>query len=130
MLIIRKSQMKVFQGLADDAFVVRLVGHLRSDYSMLVNGLSVETLIKRVRYGINQGRKHGLTWESSLAGFVILMFQLGPNLAQLESFCDALSAKDLNEVERVYRAMYSVSIVEWSALRYSTDEGKWPDVRR
>lgn len=93
MLIIRESQMKAFQGLADDAFVVRLVGHLKSNYSILVSGLSVETLTERVRHGIHQGRGHGLTWESSLAGFVILMFQLGPDFAQLEPFRDAMSTQ-------------------------------------
>ena len=125
MLEIRKEQVEVFQPSAEDAFVRRVVAELRTGYFDLVSHLPPSTLESRVRFGIEKGRSQGLTWESSLTGFVIIMFQFGPDFDELDPFRDALEAEISDENERILWMYDSVSYAERDRLRRSADKSQW-----
>src|SRR5262249_38329429 len=89
MVRMRAEQMEVFRSLAESAFENRVVAHLRLAHADIlvrfpqaaapVKDVPVETLQALVRRGIARGRAYGLTWQSSLGGFVVLAFVAAPN---------------------------------------------------
>jgi hypothetical protein len=94
MLTIRAEQMKAFRPAAEAAFERRVAAYLRGEHAAEVvllpagedgvderevKDLDDETFLKMVRAGIARARAYGLTWESSITAFVVLLFTVAPN---------------------------------------------------
>jgi len=89
MMRIRVEQMRAFERAAEERFVDRLVQHLREHHGQAtvklpgeiqqLENLSELTLKDLVRRGVARARAFGLTWESTITGFVAIMFEVAPN---------------------------------------------------
>lgn len=71
--------MQVFQAGAEEAFLSRLVRDMRGRAPPALAGLDDAGLARVVRAGVARARAYGLTWESTLAGFVYVMGDVSPN---------------------------------------------------
>ena len=86
---IRDAQFQVFQEKADDSFVTSVAQYLREEHSDVLvklpsvstplNHLPVEFLEQLVQRAISAAHVYGITWQSSLAAFVVLTFVIAPN---------------------------------------------------
>ncbi|HMF58082.1 MAG TPA: hypothetical protein VK619_17190 [Pyrinomonadaceae bacterium] len=124
-MIIRKEQMAVFETAAEEEFVKRMAQYLKEQHAGAVAHLSDERLRRRVRGALARGRSHGLTWESALAGFVVLMFEVAPNFDLHPAFHEVLQTSYPNENERI-RAIYeNVRDEEWEEAQEFYDQSAW-----
>ncbi|APR76698.1 Hypothetical protein A7982_02045 [Minicystis rosea] len=78
MLQLRRAQKRMFAEAAERAFVGHLCAHLRARGARLADGLADEELASRVERGVARARSRGLTWSSSIATFVVLLFEVSP----------------------------------------------------
>ena len=78
---IRKQHMDAFSRSVDDAFIQRLVRHLRDNFPGQVadRGLGPKDLEPLARRGLANARKYGLVAERDIRMYVELMVLLGPN---------------------------------------------------
>lgn len=89
MLTIRPEQLEAFRPAADAAFLQQVVDYVRDEHDdqavQLTSGaftvaqLPDDVLRELVRCGFERARAYGMTWESSITTFVILMFVVAPN---------------------------------------------------
>jgi hypothetical protein len=77
MLVIRKSQMKVFEQVAVQRFEAGLLDHLRTFFPEQAAALGTAQLGKVVRYGLQRAESRGLRTERGLYLYLALMFMLG-----------------------------------------------------
>lgn len=82
--------MTLIESETQERFVRRIAAHLLAEYStatvilpnterFTVNTLEKETLFELVRIGITRARIYKMTFESSIAAFTALMFEISPN---------------------------------------------------
>jgi hypothetical protein len=91
-MVVRPKQMAVFAEEANQRFERHLADHLRERHGNLPVHTSTSTmplksiedsdLLALVRECIDKARGWGLTWESSIAAFAVLMFLNGPDFDQ------------------------------------------------
>ncbi|QQS55190.1 MAG: hypothetical protein IPM89_05075 [Candidatus Competibacteraceae bacterium] len=77
MLVIRKSQMKVFEQVAVQRFEAGLLAHLQAFFPEQAAALGTAQLGKVVRYGLQRAESRGLQTERGLYLYLALMFMLG-----------------------------------------------------
>lgn len=77
MLVIRKSQVKVFEQVAAQRFEAGLLDHLRTFFPEQAAALGTAQLGKVVRYGLQRAESRGLRTERGLYLYLALMFMLG-----------------------------------------------------
>ena len=77
MLVLRKSQMKVFEQVAAQRFEAGLMDHLRSFFPEHAAALGATQLGRVVRYGLQRAESRGLQTERGLYLYLALMFMLG-----------------------------------------------------
>src|SRR5438094_8947043 len=135
-LNIRREQMDVMNAVAEADFERRLAEHLRQNYAdsvvklpdggeFTVGTLTAETLDTLVRVGIARARRYELTFESSIATFVALMFHVCPNFDE-HRLCQVLLAdeeKDPNE--RVQEIPKVLSENNWDSIREGYNPEAW-----
>jgi hypothetical protein len=90
-LSIRAEQMTAIELETQEKFVRRMAAHLLEAYpkaivilpageeKQTVDTLPKETLLELVRIAIARARSYDLTFESAIAGFTALMFEIAPN---------------------------------------------------
>lgn len=89
MLKIRTQQIEAFQPVAEATFLHSLIEYLREHHAqvavqlpehlIVINQIPLAQLKILVEAGIKRARTYGITSESSLAAFVVLMFTIAPN---------------------------------------------------
>ncbi len=124
-LIIHPKQMKVFEAHAADHFVHSLMRTARKDFAEQVDKLGDAELESLVRHAIERARSHGFTWESSLAGFLALMFHIAPNFDEHPAFRRVLDDKSMQEDERLEAVFSAVSPQEWEEAEEAYDDDAW-----
>lgn len=138
MLIIRQEQIEAFQPVAEAAFVRRVVEHLRADHAdavvqlpnevILVKQISDERLYGIVKHAITRARDYGITWESSLTAFVVLMFVAAPNFDKHPLIERVLRDERVEANSRVDQLWERTSEENWEAVRKNYDPAAWePD---
>ncbi len=125
MLLIRDEQMRAFQAAAEDAFAHRVAEDLRQKHAERVDALDDELLLEMVTNGIRRGRRHGLTWESSLTKFVALMFAVGPDFDRHPKAASVLANPEILADDRVDALVYLLSDAEWEAARAASHPYAW-----
>jgi hypothetical protein len=91
-LKIRAEQMAELDAQSHQNFERRLAEYLRKEHGGLPiatprGGLTVATLpmthlATMVRYSVAKAQEYGITWESGLASFTVVMFVVGPHFDQ------------------------------------------------
>ena len=87
--------------------------------------LSGDELHKLLRAAVARARRHGLTWESAIAGFVTLMFNIAPNFDEHPAFQRVLANPALSEEDRVAAVFSQVTPEEWEQAEDAYDDSAW-----
>jgi hypothetical protein len=135
MLKIRREQFDVFQSVAEINFQKRLVDYLRVNHSdavvhlstgrMPVSQIPEEILNQMVRGGIARARSYGMSWESSLSVFVVLMFVAAPNFNDSPSIQSVLLEEKLTPNERINQLWDRTSEQDWQMVEQHYDADAW-----
>ena len=135
MLKIRPEQSEAFQPVAEAAFVAEVVDYLRKTRPQevvrfpggptTIAEIPDEILSSMVRDGIARARKYGITWRSTLAGFVSLMFISAPNFDDHPLLKRALLDNDTDPNSRLEKLIQDSTEQNWEAVRQAYDASAW-----
>lgn len=104
---------------------VRLAEHLRDRHGDLVAGLSTDELLQRVRAGIRRAGAHGITWDSTLAAYLVLMFRAAPNFDEHPVVRAVLGHEELAPDLRLAALMEVTDDEHWEEIAAQRDESAW-----
>ncbi len=122
---LRKEQLDALQKGADQAFVERLIAHFREQFGEKLADIDDPEFKRMVSNGVVRARSHGLTFESSIVGFVQLMFQVAPNFDEHPAFLRVLDDRTLEENDRIQAIFKRVSREEWKQAQEQYDDDAW-----
>ncbi len=135
MLKIRREQFEALQLAAADGFVIRLAGYVRKKHSDViaqlpdgtytVSQLSEEQLREMVQSGIARAQNYGITWESGLSAFVVLMFVVAPNFDEHPLIEKALKDRTVESNARIDKLWEQTSEEIWNETKQNYDAGAW-----
>lgn len=135
MLKVRPEQMEAFQPVADSHFVQRVGQFLRERHAQtvvrlpqgptLISRLSDSLLSELVKNGLECARSYGLSWESSISGFIVLMFKAAPNFHQHAAVNASLTDSQIPPDERVKDILAKTSAAVWTEIKDSYDPAAW-----
>jgi hypothetical protein len=135
-LNIRREQIDVMAAVSEVNFERAIARDLRSNYGdsivrlpeggeFAVTDLQEETLERLVRVGIEKARRFQLTRQSSIAGFVAMMFSSAPNF-EANRLCEVLlSDEEKTPDERSDEIPNVLSEKNWDAIRNEYDPQAW-----
>lgn len=139
-MIIRTAQFERLAAPAEQAFVDCLVDYLRKTYGQIIvrRGSGVSKLAdcpdgslrRMVVQGIVHGRSFGLTWESSLATFVILMFVSAPNFYEHAAVLRCLTDSSVIADLRIDFVTSVITQEVWKDIENGYDPGAWYSAER
>ena len=88
MFVIRKQQVQALSAGRMDAFVGRLVRHLRDDFPQYLraHALPEENLEPMVRTGLKEAEQYGVIYESDVERYIECMAMLGPAFPRDSTF--------------------------------------------
>ncbi len=134
-MLIRSEQMTAFQQSAEDNFVRRIAEHLLAEYpktivtlpneKSVVDELPEETLHSLIRNGIERARVHGLSFESSIAAFCTVMFEIAPNFDAHQLSQLFMQDEDTEPNARVDELLEHLTDKNWETIRSTYDAGAW-----
>ena len=134
-LRVREEQLLAFRAVADEDFVARTAEYLRAEHPeaavALPDGerplseMPDELLLGMVRRGIARARSYGLTWESSITAFVVLMFVVAPNFDAHPLIRRVLTDEKVAPDLRVDQLWEETTDENWEAAAAGYDAGAW-----
>jgi hypothetical protein len=132
---IRAKQMKAFEEAAEESFVRRLSGHLLENYAktvvflpdkkLPVEELPDETLQDMVRSGIARARSHGISYESSIAAFTAVMFEIAPNFDRHRLSQVLLNDEEIDPNSRLEELFKVLTEKNWESIKEDYDAEAW-----
>ncbi|MEW6210761.1 MAG: hypothetical protein AB1631_20520 [Acidobacteriota bacterium] len=135
MLIIKPEQMDAFKATADAAFVRRVASYLREKHgevivelpnaTMAVKQIPEDMLCEMARKGVERAREYGMTWESSLTAFVVLMFVTAPNFDDHPLIQRAMRDESIPPDLRIDQLWERTTDQNWEAVERGYDPQGW-----
>jgi hypothetical protein len=135
MLNIRSEQLEVFNPTAERAFQRRVVEYLRENHAGVAvqfpDGVTTvvkipeDKLSEIVRIGLERARNYGMTWESSLCAFVVLMFVAAPNFDEHPLIERVLKDESVEPDSRIDQLWERTSEQNWEAVKQKYDAKTW-----
>jgi hypothetical protein len=135
MLKIRKDQIELFNPDAEAAFVRRVMSYLRErhgdktvrlpDGAGVIAELPEETLRPMVEDGIARARDYGMTWQSSLISYVVLMFLTAPNFDEHHAVAEYLRNEKIEADRRVDKMMEELPNKVWQEAEKIYEPRDW-----
>ncbi|MFT3768642.1 MAG: hypothetical protein QM820_24615 [Minicystis sp.] len=122
---IRTEQLDVLRADRARQREVRLAEHLRAAHGDLVAGLSDEALLHRVHAGVRRAQAYGITWDSTLAAFLVLMFRAAPNFDEHPIVQAVLRFEDLEPDLRIDALMAVTDDEHWEEIAAKRDDRAW-----
>lgn len=122
---IRGEQLDVLRADRERQRDVRLAEHLRAVHGDLVEGLSDEALIRRVHAGVRRAQAYGITWDSTLAAFLVLMFRAAPDFDEHPTVQAVLRFEDLEPDLRIDALMAVTDDEHWEQIAARRDDRAW-----
>jgi hypothetical protein len=128
--------MLVIESVAQENFVRRIVAHLLAEYpkalvtlptdeEFTVDELPEERLYDLVRTGIARARRYGMTFESSIAAFTAVMFEIAPNF-DLHRLCQVLlNDEQIEPNARLDELLNVLTEKNWESIRADYDPQAW-----
>ncbi|MEP6900566.1 MAG: hypothetical protein ABJA66_02385 [Actinomycetota bacterium] len=135
-LSIRAEQMSVIEAVTQENFVRRIVDHLLDEYpkaqvilpgdeKFTVDQLPAETLYDLVRTGIARARGYGITFESSIAAYTAVMFEVSPNF-DTHRLCQVLlNDEEVEPNNRLDEVLNVLTEKNWESIRADYDPNAW-----
>lgn len=111
-----------------DDLVNRTIEFLQEEAPEELAGLSLDLVAQLVASGIARASSHGLTQESAIQDYVLLMFEVAPNFDQHPAFAKALrdtAAEGVDEDARIHAILERVTVEEWNQAAENYDENAW-----
>ena len=127
---LRQDQWGAFQKAASENFVERLVTHFRTLSGEKLADIDDSELRLMIANGVARAHGHGLTWESAIAAYVQLMFQVAPNFDEHPAFLRVLDDRSLDENGRMQAIFKRVSREEWKEAQDLHDDDAWDQATR
>lgn len=135
MLTIRAAQTEGFSRQADEAFVERLVAYLGEEHAgeivqipqgvFALEEVPGDVLREMIRRGLGRASAYGLTWESSLTSFVVLMFVAAPNFDGHATVRRALRDESVPPNSRVDKLWECTDEADWEAIDEAYEPDAW-----
>lgn len=128
--------MLVIESVAQENFVRRIAAHLRAEYpqatvtlptdeEFTVDALPDERLHDLVRTGIARARRYGMTFESSIAAFVAVMFEIAPNFDE-HRLCQVLLGDEQTAPDaRLDELLDVLTEKNWESIRADYNPQAW-----
>lgn len=125
MLVLRRGQTHVFKPLVEEALVARIAWFLRLEAPAEIQKLDNEALYETIRVGVQKGRALGLTWTSTLGGFVGCLLTVGPKFYEHPAVQAIMSEPKLSPDERFESLAARLSGEQWleAAEIHSKEDG-------
>lgn len=127
--------MSEIQNGAEENFARRIAAHLLEKYpkaivtlpdkKLAVDELPPEKLHELVRVGIERARPHELTFESSIAVFCVLMFEVAPNFDVHKLVQVVLSDENLEPHTRFNQLFEILMDKNWETIKSTYDAEAW-----
>lgn len=134
-MLIRSEQMTMFQTEAEEGFVRRLSAHLLEHYAKslvrtpdieaAVEELSEETLHSLIRSSIDRARSYDISFESSIAAFSAVMFEVAPNFDKHRLSEVLLNDEEVDPNNRLDALLEVFTEKNWDSVRESYDINAW-----
>jgi hypothetical protein len=134
-MVIRAEQVHVFEKKAQTDFVTSLREYLRGAHAKAhvqlptgvysLRDIPELVLTELVRRSIEKGRLYSLTWQSSLAAFVTLMFVAAPNYDTDPLIQRTLTDPAIPANDRVQRICQWATDQYWEQVRNTYDPAAW-----
>jgi hypothetical protein len=134
-MVIRATQMAVFEKKAPDDFVFSLRDYLRRSHGTVrvrlpigvyvLQDIPERMLTELVRRSIEKGKLYSLTWQSSLAAYVTLMFVAAPNFDADTFVHRTLTDPAVFFNERVERVCEWATDSDWERVRKAYEPTAW-----
>lgn len=124
---LRDDQLGAFSADRARQREARLAAHLRARHGDLVAGLSDEALSRRVRVGVRRAATHGITWDSTLAAYLVLMLRVSPRFDEHPVVRAILDFEDLPPDLRIDALMAVTDDEHWEEIAAARDERAWEE---
>lgn len=134
-MIIRSEQMTVFEESAEESFRRRLSSHLLEQYpktivklpdsESAVEDLPDETRRSLIGVSIERARSYGLNFESSIAAFSALMFEVAPNFDAHQLSQLFLNDEEIEPNARVDELLEHLTEKNWETIKNNYDVNAW-----
>jgi hypothetical protein len=135
MLKIRTEQIQAFQPLAEEGFEWRVVDYIKTSHAQVsiqlltgrftVSQLPDATLHTMVREGIRRARAYGMTWQSTITSFVVLMFVTAPNFDEHPLIKRVLKDERIKPDLRIEQLWEQTKDQNWRAAEQMYDPSAW-----
>jgi hypothetical protein len=127
MLVIRPEQLEALRKALDERLVEEISAYLKEHHAATIDETPLSLLRRRVAYGVERGRAHGLTTNASLGWFVAMMFELGPAFDEHPRLRERLRDETIPAVTRIAALLEATTDEEWEEVEASSAAGAWPD---
>lgn len=134
-MLIRAEQMTAFEGNAEENFVRQIAAHLLEDYAKTivrlpdqqatVDELPADVLHSLIRHSIERARHYGLDYESSIAAYSAVMFDVAPNFDKHRLSQVMLKDKNIEPNARLDELLETLSEKNWETIRGDYDVNAW-----
>ncbi|HST23420.1 MAG TPA: hypothetical protein VLR90_20070, partial [Blastocatellia bacterium] len=121
--------------VAEAAFVRRVAEHLRDNHSdavvqfpnevILVKQIADERLRRVAHDAVTRARTYGLSWESAVTAFVVLMFVTAPNFDEHPLIQRILKDERVPANSRIDQLWERTTDENWEAVRKNYDPTAW-----
>jgi|SoiMethySBSTD1v2_1073268.scaffolds.fasta_scaffold331793_3 hypothetical protein len=135
MLKVRPEQLKTLQSSVETTFDKRIVAYLLQHHADLtvkipagsfsIKTLPPATLETMVHVGLERARTYGLTWQSKLVAFVILMFAVAPNFDEYPRVQQILLDEKIPPNDRIDRLWEHITDQDWETIEKRYTIGAW-----
>lgn len=123
---IRNEQIEAFKTTADESLADSLLQDLRAEYAEDVEGLSDETILKRVHYGLGRARRYEIKRDTSLAAFVLLMFAVTPHFDEHPDILAVMQNEDIKTDMRIKWVLRNTTNDQWDEVKQHCRKNPWP----
>ena len=98
---------------------------MRDVHSDIVGHLNDQDLQDLVEVGVARARRYDLSLETSIATFVSLMFEFGPNFDEQPTIAELLKESGVPADERIDLVVDYASEQDWDEVDRLRDDSGW-----
>jgi hypothetical protein len=124
-LKLSRQQMQGMLQASEPMFMTALERLVRDEYGAIVDGLPADLLRKMLARGCAAARRYGLQTPPDLAGFVMLMFEFGPQFHQHPEIAAQLNDARRTPHERLRGLTTDTPERVWREVEATLAEQRW-----
>jgi hypothetical protein len=125
MFRMREQHLEALELQGDLAFAEEVIEFLQKMHAEFVQDLPPAELSSRVLFGLTKAKRYGFRRQSSLAGFVAIMFRIGPNFDEHPAIREVLTDQAVPPDLRISDLWSRTSESDWDEAVASSQKGTW-----